>query len=131
VPKLTVITGGSFGAGNYAMCGKAFDPRFIFAWPNARCAVMGGEQATSTLLDVQVKSLERQGHAVDAEELKQLREKVKSAYERQTDVYYGAARGWVDDVIDPSQTRQKLIGALQVVTRTATDEPWKLGVFQV
>ena len=69
VPKLTVISGGSFGAGNYAMCGKAFDPRFIFAWPNARCAVMGGDQATSTLLDVTVKSLERQGHAVDAAEL--------------------------------------------------------------
>jgi 3-methylcrotonyl-CoA carboxylase beta subunit len=131
VPKLTVITGGSFGAGNYAMCGKAFDPRFIFAWPNARCAVMGGEQATSTLLDVQVKSLERQGHAVDAEELKALRDKVKASYEKQTDVYYGAARGWVDDVIDPSQTRDKLISALRVVTRTATDEPWRLGVFQV
>lgn len=131
VPKITVITGGSFGAGNYAMCGKAFDPRFIFAWPNARCAVMGGDQATSTLLDVQVKSLERQGHAVDAEELKTLRDKVKSSYDRQMDVYYGAARGWVDDVINPSQTRDKLIGALRVVTRTATDEPWKLGVFQV
>lgn len=131
VPKITVITGGSFGAGNYAMCGKAFDPRFIFAWPNARCAVMGAEQATSTLLEVQVKSLERQGHAVDAEELRRLRDKVKSAYERQMDVYYGAARGWVDDVIDPSQTRETLISALRVVTRAATDEPWRLGVFQV
>ena len=81
VPKLTVILGGSFGAGNYALCGKAFDPRFIFAWPTARYAVMGGDQATSTLLDVTVKSLERQGHAVDAAELAALRDKVKGDYE--------------------------------------------------
>ncbi len=81
VPKLTVIVGGSFGAGNYALCGKAFDPRFIFAWPTARCAVMGGDQATSTLLDVTVKSLERQGHAVDAAELAELRDKVKGDYD--------------------------------------------------
>ncbi|RIK72728.1 MAG: methylcrotonoyl-CoA carboxylase [Planctomycetota bacterium] len=92
VPKLTVITGGSFGAGNYALCGKAFDPRFIFAWPNARYAVMGAEQATSTLLDVTVKSLERQGHAVDAEELATLRDRVRSDYERQMDIRYAAAR---------------------------------------
>ncbi|MBX9788764.1 MAG: acyl-CoA carboxylase subunit beta [Pirellulales bacterium] len=131
VPKLTLLLGGSFGAGNYALCGKAFDPRFIFAWPNARCAVMGGDQATSTLLDVQVKSLERQGHHVDAAELAALRDKVKGAYDAQMDVRYGAARGWVDAIVDPVQTRDTLIEALAISTRQAADEPFKLGVFQV
>lgn len=131
VPKLTVFIGGSYGAGNYAMCGKAFDPRFIFSWPTARCAVMGAEQATSTLLDVTVKSLERQGHAVDAEELAQLRATVKGNYERATDVRYNAARGWVDAIIDPAKTRDTLIFALEAATRHAENEPFKLGVFQV
>ena len=131
VPKLTVLVGGSFGAGNYAMCGKAFDPRLIFAWPTARCAVMGGDQATSTLLDVTIKSLERQGHAVDAAELSALRDKVKGDYDRQMDVRYGAARGWVDKIIDPAQTRETLIFSLEVVTRHAEQEPFRLGVFQV
>ena len=131
VPKLTVIIGGSFGAGNYAMCGKAFDPRFIFSWPAAHCAVMGADQATSTLLDVSVKSLERQGHAVDAEELAALRDKVKGNYDRATEVRYGAARGWVDAILDPAKTRETLVFALEVATRHAENEPFKLGVFQV
>jgi acetyl-CoA carboxylase carboxyltransferase component len=131
VPKLTVITGGSFGAGNYALCGKAFDPRLIFAWPTARYAVMGAEQATSTLLDVTVKSLERQGHAIDARELAELRDNVKSDYERQMDIRYAAARGWVDSILDPVDTRDILIQSLELVTRHASDEPYRLGVFQV
>ena len=131
VPKLTVLVGGSYGAGNYAMCGKAFDPRLIFAWPSARCAVMGGEQATSTLLEVMVKSLERQGHAVDAEEMAALRDKVKGDYDRQMDARYGAARGWVDRIIDPAQTREELIEALEIATRHASDEPFRVGVYQV
>jgi acetyl-CoA carboxylase carboxyltransferase component len=131
VPKLTVIIGGSFGAGNYALCGKAFDPRFIFAWPNARCAVMGADQATSTLLDITIKSLERQGHAVDAAELAQLRDQVGGDYNRQVDARYGAARGWVDAIIDPAETRQTLLFALETVTRTVQDEPYRLGVYQV
>jgi acetyl-CoA carboxylase carboxyltransferase component len=131
VPKLTVLVGGSYGAGNYAMCGKAFDPRLIFAWPSARCAVMGGEQATGTLLDVMVKSLERQGHAVDAEEMAALRDKVKGDYDRQMDARYGAARGWVDRIIDPARTRDELIFALELATRHASDEPFRVGVYQV
>jgi acetyl-CoA carboxylase carboxyltransferase component len=131
VPKLTVLVGGSFGAGNYALCGKAFDPRLIFAWPSARCAVMGGEQATSTLLDITIKSLQRQGETVDAEALTRLREKVKGDYDRQMDVRYGAARGWVDRVIDPTQTREELIFALELATRHVDQEPFRLGVFQV
>ncbi len=131
VPKLTVLLGGSYGAGNYALCGKAFDPRLIFAWPTARYAVMGGQQATSTLLDVTVKSLQRQGHAVDAVEMAALRDKVRSDYERQTDVRYAAARGWVDKIIDPAQTREVLIQSLEIVTRCADEEPFRVGVYQV
>lgn len=131
VPKLTVILGGSFGAGNYALCGKAFDPRLIFAWPTARCAVMGGDQATSTLLDVTIKSMERQGHKVDAQELAELRSSIKGTYDAATDVRYGAARGWVDRIIDPASTRDELIYALELATRHAESEPFRLGVFQV
>ncbi len=131
VPKITVITGGSYGAGNYALCGKAFDPRFIFAWPTAQVAVMGADQAADTLLDVAVKSLQRQGENVDAAELEKLRETVTADYLRQTDVRYAAARGWVDAILDPATTRESLILALEVATRHAEPEPFRLGVFQV
>src|SRR5213075_414624 len=103
VPKITVILGGSFGAGNYALCGKAFDPRFIFAWPTARYAVMGGEQAAGTLLDITVSALRRAGHEPDAEELEELRRKVQASYDQQTDVRYAAARLWVDKILDPAE----------------------------
>src|SRR5262249_5807038 len=92
VPKVTVILGGSFGAGNYALCGKAFDPRFIMAWPTARYAVMGAEQAASTLLEITVAALRRGGHEPDAAELEELRRKVEASYQEQTDVRYAAAR---------------------------------------
>jgi 3-methylcrotonyl-CoA carboxylase beta subunit len=131
VPKITVITGGSYGAGNYALCGKAFDPRFIFAWPTAHVAVMGGEQAAETLLEVAVKSLQRQGDKVDADELAKLRDTVTADYQRQTDVRYAAARGWVDAIIDPATTRETLIVALEVATRHTESEPFRVGVFQV
>jgi 3-methylcrotonyl-CoA carboxylase beta subunit len=131
VPKITLITGGSYGAGNYALCGKAFDPRFIFAWPSARVAVMGAQQATTTLLDITVASLKRQGQQVDAAELEALRQQVSSDYERQTDYRYAAARLWVDAVIEPAQTRNTLIQSLAVVTRHASDEPFRVGVYQV
>jgi len=131
VPKLTVITGGSFGAGNYALCGKAFDPRLIFAWPNARYAVMGAEQATGTLLEITAASLARQGHKADAAELEELRSTVRADYERQTDIRYGAARGWVDAILEPAHTRDMIGTSLELVTRAPLDEPYKLGVFQV
>ncbi len=130
-PKITLITGGSYGAGNYALCGKAFDPRFIFAWPTAHVAVMGADQAADTLLEVAVKSLQRQGDSVDAAELEKLRDNVRADYERQTDVRYAAARGWVDAILDPATTRDTLIAALEVATRHAEVEPYRLGVFQV
>ena len=131
VPKITVLVGGSFGAGNYALCGKAFDPRFVFAWPTARCAVMGGEQATSTLLEITLKSLARDGEAIDQEKLERLSSEVRQNYDRQMDPRYAAARGWVDRIIDPARTREELIFALEVATRHAEQEPFKLGVFQV
>lgn len=131
VPKLTVILGGSFGAGNYALCGKAFDPRFIFAWPTAKYAVMGGEQAASTLLDVTVSALKRQGHDPDADELAELRDKVEASYQHQTDVRYAAARLWVDKIIEPAQTRAALLLALAAATRHDEGQPFKTGVLQV
>jgi acetyl-CoA carboxylase carboxyltransferase component len=131
VPKLTVIVGGSFGAGNYALCGKAFDPRFIFAWLTAKYAVMGGEQAAGTLLDVTVSALKRQGHDPEARELAELRKKVEASYAEQADIRYGAARLWVDKIIEPAQTRSALLVALAVATRYDDGRPFKTGVLQV
>src|SRR5439155_22883222 len=131
VPKVTLILGGSFGAGNYALCGKAFDPRFIFAWPTARYAVMGGEQAAGTLLDITVGALRRRGHEPDAAELEELRRKVEATYEEQTDIRYGAARLWVDAILDPVHTRSALLTALEVATRYDDGRPFRTGVLQV
>jgi acetyl-CoA carboxylase carboxyltransferase component len=131
VPKLTVILGGSFGAGNYALCGKAFDPRFVFAWPTARYAVMGAEQAASTLLDVTVGALRRGGHEPDADELEELRRKVEASYQQQTDVRYAAARLWVDKILAPAETRDALLVALEVATRCDDGGEFKTGVLQV
>jgi acetyl-CoA carboxylase carboxyltransferase component len=131
VPKLTLITGGSFGAGNYALCGKAFDPRLVLAWPTARYAVMGGDQAASTLLDVQVQALKRAGKEPDAAELAALRDQVKASYEAQTDIRYAAARLWVDAVVRPEGTRAALVTALEVATRHDDGRPFKTGVLQV
>jgi 3-methylcrotonyl-CoA carboxylase beta subunit len=131
VPKITLILGGSFGAGNYALCGKAFDPRFIFAWPAARYAVMGGEQAAGTLLDITIGALRRQGHEPDAAEMEELRRKVEASYEEQTDIRYGAARLWVDAILDPAQTRAALLTALEVAIRYDEGRPFKTGVLQV
>jgi acetyl-CoA carboxylase carboxyltransferase component len=131
VPKITVITGGSYGAGNYAMCGKAFDPRFIFAWPIARYAVMGAKQAASTLLDINISAMKRAGQEPDAEEMTALRDKVTASYEQSTDIRYGAARGWVDGIITPADTRATLIRSLEVATRQAEERPFTTGVLQV
>ena len=131
VPKLTVILGGSYGAGNYALCGKAFDPRFIFAWPTAKYAVMGANQAAGTLLEIEIAALKRAGQTPEAAELEDLRQKTVAAYESQTDIRHAAARGWVDEIIEPSQTRAVLIAALDIATRHAEDEPFRTGVLQV
>jgi 3-methylcrotonyl-CoA carboxylase beta subunit len=131
VPKLTLIVGHSFGAGHYALCGKAFDPRFIFAWPGARYAVMGAQQAARTMLDVNVGTLKRQGKAVDDDELAAIAEELRVRYDRETDIRYAAARLWVDAIIDPARTREVLSLALDVAVRTRALVPVATGVFQV
>jgi len=130
VPKISVILGGSFGAGHYAMCGKAYDPRFIFAWPTARYAVMSGSSAANTLVEVRVKQLERKGHAITEEERKQIFDEIKSTYDAQADPRYGAARLWIDAIIDPAETRTVLINALEAVSLNPDVEKFNPGVIQ-
>jgi acetyl-CoA carboxylase carboxyltransferase component len=113
------------------LCGKAFDPRLIFAWPSAQYAVMGGNQAAGTLLDIQVQAMKRAGKEPDAEELATLRDKVKASYDEQTDIRYAAARLWVDAIIPPERTRWALLHALAVATRYDSGQPFKTGVLQV
>lgn len=130
VPKITVILGGSFGAGHYAMCGKAYDPRFIFAWPTARYAVMGGDAAAGTLVEIKLKQLEREGKKLSEQEKQELAEAVRSTYERQTDARYAAARLWVDAIIDPAETREALIWALEAASLNPHVPEFKTGVLQ-
>lgn len=127
VPKITVILGGSYGAGNYALCGKAFDPRFIFAWPNARYAVMGAAQASGVVYNILARNA---GDRTEAE-LTALRERVKRDYTEQTDIRYGAARGWVDAIIQPHETRAVLISAFSHACRPAPKAHFHTGVLQV
>jgi 3-methylcrotonyl-CoA carboxylase beta subunit len=130
VPKITVIVGGSFGAGHYAMCGKAFDPRFVFAWPTARYAVMSGDSAAATLVEVKVKQLERGGKKLTDEDKKELYESVKRTYDEQTDPRYGAARLWIDKIIDPSETRDAITQALEAAALNPDVPEFKVGVLQ-
>lgn len=131
VPKITLITGGSFGAGNYAMCGKAYDPRFIFAWPTAKYAVMGAGAAAKTLLHIEVEALKRKGHEPDEAELRLLEKTITDHYETSMDIRYAAARGWVDAIIPPAATRQVLATALEAVAYIGDLPELKTGVFQV
>jgi acetyl-CoA carboxylase carboxyltransferase component len=117
VPKITIVVGNSFGAGNYALCGKAYDPRFILAWPNAKYAVMGAEQAADTIFHIQQKAAERQNKILEREELQSTHEQIKKNYQEQMDIRYGAARGWIDAIISPDQTRPILEKLLQIVLR--------------
>lgn len=134
VPKITVIVGGSFGAGNYALCGKAYDPRFIFAWPNAKYAVMGAAQASGVIFSIKQRVLEEEakkhGHEVDREEIETLRRQVHKDYEERMDVRYAAARGWVDAIITPDKTREVLITVLGLVSRPRPDARFHTGVLQ-
>jgi acetyl-CoA carboxylase carboxyltransferase component len=130
VPKLTVILGGSFGAGNYALCGKAYDPALILAWPNAKYAVMGASQAAETLLAIRLRDAERSGTPLSKDEVTELRDSIKQRYEEQTDIRYGAARGWVDAIIPPHETRAWLDTALQILPPPG-NEPFRTGVLQV
>ena len=131
VPKITIVVGGSFGAGNYALCGKAYDPRFILAWPNARYAVMGAAQASDTVFSILARAKERGDKTAAPEELEELRAKVKASYEEQTDIRYGAARGWIDAIIQPHETRDVLIRLLSYVSRPPAKGRFHTGVIQV
>ena len=131
VPKITVIVGNSYGAGNYAMCGKAYDPRFIFAWPTAKIAVMGGEQAAKTLLQIQVSSLKSLGKNIDPEDEKKLLGEIKGRYDKQTSPYYAASRLWVDEIIDPADTRHIIAEAIKAANHNPDLGEFKTGVIQV
>ena len=131
VPRITLLVGHSFGAGHYALCGRAFDPRFLFAWPGARYAVMGASQAARTMLDVSVVSLRRQGKTIDDEEVAAMAEDLRQKYDRETDIRHAASRLWVDAIIDPARTREVLITAFDLVTRRREVHGFSAGVFQV
>jgi len=131
VPKFTIIAGNSYGAGNYAMCGKAYDPRLILAWPTAKIAVMGGEQAAKTLLQIQVASLKAKGEVIDPVVEKKLLDEIRGRYEKQTSPYYAAARIWVDAIIDPLETRRYISEGIRAANQNSDIPTFKTGVFQV
>lgn len=131
VPKITIITGNSYGAGNYAMCGKAYDPRFIYAWPTAKIAVMSGDSAAKTLLQIQVAAMKSKGKEISQEEEQKLLNEIKGRYEKQTSPYYAAARLWVDAIIDPAETRKMISEGINAANHNADIAALKTGVFQV
>ncbi|HTN08367.1 acyl-CoA carboxylase subunit beta [Agriterribacter sp.] len=131
VPKITIIIGNSYGAGNYAMCGKAYDPRFIYAWPSAKIAVMGGGQAAQTLLQIQVNALKAKEETIDPTAEKKLLDDIKNRYEKQTTPFYAAARLWVDDIIDPADTRKLIAEGIAAANHKKITDSFSLGVFQV
>jgi Acetyl-CoA carboxylase, carboxyltransferase component (subunits alpha and beta) len=131
VPKITIVVGNSYGAGNYAMCGKAYDPRFIYAWPSAKIAVMGGDQAAKTLLQIQVSAMKAKGSEVSAEEEQKLLSEIKGRYDKQTTPYYAAARLWVDAIIDPVQTRSIISESIAAADHNPHIPAFSTGVIQV
>lgn len=130
VPKITIIIGNSYGAGNYAMCGKAYDPRFIFAYPNAKIAVMGGAQASNVLLDIKIGQLKKHGKEIHKEDKKKFLEEIHKKYDEQTNVLYAAARLWVDDIIDPAETREVVSYCLGLVNNNPEINKFNTGVIQ-
>ena len=130
VPKFTVILGNSYGAGNYAMCGKAYDPRLIVAWPTAQIAVMGGEQAAKVLLQIEKNRLKSKGEIIDKEKEKQLFDKIAKKYEEQTSPYYAAARLWVDAIIDPIETRKIISLGIECANHNSESKRYNPGVIQ-
>ncbi len=131
VPKITIIIGNSYGAGNYAMCGKAYDPRFIYAWPSAKIAVMSGDSAAKTLLQIEVASQKAKGKEITPEAEQKLLNDIKSKYEKQTSPYYAAARLWVDAIIDPAKTREVIAEGIAAADHNPVIPDLKTGVFQV
>jgi len=130
VPKFTIVVGNSYGAGNYAMCGRAYDPRLILAWPTAKIAVMGGSQAAKVLLQIEVRKLQKQGKELSEEEQQELLDTIEARYEEQTKPYYAAARLWVDEIIDPTSTRAWLSRGIAMADHNPDVPPFNPGVIQ-
>lgn len=130
VPKITIVVGNSYGAGNYAMCGRAYDPRFMYAWPTAKIAVMSGASASKTLMQIQVAAMRKKGEIVDEAEQQQIMEEVSSRYDKQTDVRYAASRLWVDGIINPLETRARISKSIACANLNPIIEPFKTGVIQ-
>ncbi len=130
VPKFTIIVGNSYGAGNYAMCGKAYDPRLIVAWPTAELAVMGGAQAAKVLLQIEVASLKAKGEEITPEREKELFDRIKARYDAQVSPYYAASRLWVDAIIDPADTRRWISMGIEAASGAPAERPYNVGVLQ-
>lgn len=130
VPKITIVVGNSYGAGNYAMCGRAYDPRFMYAWPTAKIAVMSGASASKTLMQIQVASMKKKGKEVSEEDQKKIMKKISDRYDRQTDVRYAASRLWVDGIINPLETRDRISKAISCANLNPEIEEFKTGVIQ-
>ena len=131
VPKFTIIMGNSYGAGNYAMCGKAFDPRLIVAWPSAEMAVMGGAQAAKVLMQIEASSLKKKGIEISEKEQDELFQKMKRKYDKQTKPEYGAARLWTDAIINPVDTRKWISMGIEAANHAPITERFNMGVLQV
>jgi acetyl-CoA carboxylase carboxyltransferase component len=130
VPKITIIVGNSFGAGNYAMCGKAYDPRFIYAYPNAKIAVMGGSQASNVLLDIKIKQMQKAGKEFSDEDKKKLLDEIMATYENTSSPLYAAARLWVDEIINPAETRKYISRSIEIANNNPDIPKFNVGVIQ-
>ncbi|MFT4603117.1 MAG: 3-methylcrotonyl-CoA carboxylase beta subunit, partial [Arenicella sp.] len=130
VPKFTVILGNSYGAGNYAMCGKAYDPRLIVSWPTAELAVMSGASAAKTLTQIEVGSMKRKGEEVDEVKQKELYDRIKARYDEQISPYYAASRIWVDAIIDPLETRKVISMGIEMANHKKATERYNVGALQ-
>ena len=130
VPKFTIVTGNSYGAGNYAMCGKAYDPRLILGWPTAEIAVMGGAQAAKVLLQIEMASLKAKGETIDKKKEDEMYNSIKSKYDEQTSPYYAASRMWMDAIIDPLETRKWISIGIEAANQNPEIKAYKTGVIQ-
>ncbi|HBX65367.1 MAG TPA: methylcrotonoyl-CoA carboxylase, partial [Balneolaceae bacterium] len=130
VPKITIVVGNSYGAGNYAMCGRAYDPRFMYAWPTANIAVMSGASASKTLMQIQVAAMKKKGKEVSEEDQEKIMKKISDRYDKQTDVRYAASRLWVDGIINPLETRERISSAIECANLNPNIEEFKTGVMQ-
>ena len=130
VPKFTIVIGNSYGAGNYAMCGKAYDPRLIYAWPSAKIAVMGGQQAAKVLLQIQEASLKAKGEFISKEKEDELLNEIKDRYDSQTTPYYAASRLWVDGIIDPLETRKVISMGIEAANQSPIEKIFNPGILQ-